>query len=526
MDADGSVGRLLDGGISDQLRAALRNVADATTPDGELKYTARVSWELKKMIACRTYTKHVFQLCHLINGIDAGGRGTGGYLVFFFGLGKAKARTFAHAFDQALASAGGRGERLVRTEAGISMHYDDGEFGVTFGRMPLLAALLEFLIETAGYAEIDAAIEEMLASPSKRKAVEAASNRISRTLYDYLSDHLPSVQNKVKYEQLMAFLQSRKSERLIEIDDEAILEFWLEKSDDPDGGDFRTYQSVFDRFVALIRTLDAGQAYRSADQAAAIGGDFEAGEVDPDELSAAVDAIGEWQSPLAALVNDPVSRIKFLNDGERKALESLMGCGPLARDLPLSLLRYEVFGFSQSRIRQARRKKIADDEMRVLISCRDAETYPQRIARYRQLVDHVERVLRAALYVLMRQSDHEDDDNVVGFHQDDPVGMFNAASRTDTDIDDDQLAAGMSEAQAAFIQFNRAGFKEETIFEPDMIEGFRVGSGAIVAVRQQLERYLVVIAGIDQGLPDLTALCKQDSRVFSAQFGRIYGEAT
>ena len=108
MDANGTIGRLLEGGISEQLRAAIRNVADATTGDGVVKYTTKVSWELKKMIACRTYSRGVLQLCHLINGIDAVSRGTGGYLVFFFGLDKATPGTFGHAFDQSLASPGRR----------------------------------------------------------------------------------------------------------------------------------------------------------------------------------------------------------------------------------------------------------------------------------------------------------------------------------------------------------------------------------------------------------------------------------
>ena len=164
--------------------------------------------------------------------------------------------------------------------------------------------------------------------------------------------------------------------------------------------------------------------------------------------------------------------------------------------------------------------------MRVLIDCQDSETYPQRVARYRQLADHVERVLKAALYALMRQSALEDAENVVGLQQGDSLGMLNAMSSADANIDDDQFESGMSEAQGAFKQFNRAGFDGETIHEPDIVEGFRIGSGAMVAVKDQLERYLAVIASIDRGMPDLAGWGEQDHRVFSAQFDRIYGEAT
>ena len=238
------------------------------------------------------------------------------------------------------------------------MHYMDGEFGISFGRMPLLAALLEFLIETAGYAEVDAAIDEMLMSPFQRVAVEKAANRISRSLYDYLSDHLPTVQNKKKFEQLIAFLQNGPEEGSIEIDDETVLRFWLENSADQQGGDFRTYRSVFDGFVSLMRALDAAQTQQSTQWAVPIGSDFDAGEIEPDSLIAAVDPIGEWQSPLAVLMDDPVNRIKFLNEVERKDLDLLLDRGPLALDLPLSVLRYEVFGLSQSRIRQGLRSHI------------------------------------------------------------------------------------------------------------------------------------------------------------------------
>lgn len=525
MDADGAIGRLLEGGTSEQLRAAIRNVAEATTLDGDLKYSTRVSWGLKKMIACRAYAKDVLQLCHLINAVDAGGRGVERYESFFFCSDQATARTFAHRFDHAFAAQGRRGESLSRTENGISIRYADGIFNVSYGRMPLLAALLEFLIETAGYAEIDAAVEEILSLPSQRAVVEKAANRISRSLYNYLSDHLPTVQNKIKFEQLVAFLQNSSGEGPKEIDDETVLNFWLEHSADPEGGDFRTYRSVFDGFVSLMRALDAAQTQQSTQRAAPIGSDFDAGEIELDSLSATVDPISEWQSPLAVLMDDPVNRIKFLNEVERKDLDLLMGRGPLAIDLPLSVLRYEVFGLSQSRIRQGLRRHITANEMQVLVSCRDAGTYPQRMERYRQLVDHVQRVLKASLYVLMRQSSHEDTENVVGLQQDDPLGMFNSMSDTDTDIDDDRLDFGVSEAEDAFKRFNRAGFKEETIHEPDIVEGFRIGSGAMVAVKGQIERYLAVITGIDAGQPDLADWGEQDRRMFSAQFGCIYGEA-
>ena len=48
----------------------------------------------------------------------------------------------------------------------------------------------------------------------------------------------------------------------------------------------------------------------------------------------------------------------------------------------------------------------------------------------------------------------------------------------------------------------------------------------MVAVKAQIERYLAVIAGIDKERPDLAAWGEQDRRMFSAQFGCIYGEAS
>lgn len=108
MDAREATGRVLEAGKSAELNAAFRNVAEVTTPLGDLKYPPRVCRDLAQVIVCRNYAKPVLQLCHLVNAADACGRGRESYERFFFGGLHPIPRNFMTATEDALAGCGWR----------------------------------------------------------------------------------------------------------------------------------------------------------------------------------------------------------------------------------------------------------------------------------------------------------------------------------------------------------------------------------------------------------------------------------
>ena len=92
----------------------------------------------------------------------------------------------------------------------------------------------------------------------------------------------------------------------------------------------------------------------------------------------------------------------FLTKSVARDLERLVACGKAARQLPLSLMRCEVFGAGQSRITRGRRRRLAPPEMRDLIDASVTESYRDRQRRLDRLSGRIERILHASLYALVR----------------------------------------------------------------------------------------------------------------------------
>ncbi len=71
MDATEAKHQAFQSGISEELVSAFRNAAEATTANGDLIFSRRVSRDLAKHVACRNYTRIILQLCHFVNVVDA-----------------------------------------------------------------------------------------------------------------------------------------------------------------------------------------------------------------------------------------------------------------------------------------------------------------------------------------------------------------------------------------------------------------------------------------------------------------------
>ncbi|MDP6404796.1 MAG: hypothetical protein QF797_06285 [Alphaproteobacteria bacterium] len=517
MDANQATAELLEAGKSGELSAAFQCVAEATTLQGEPRYGPRVCRHLGRLIVCRTYAGTVLQLCHLIVAADACGQGRGRYENFFFGCEPASPPAFIGHIDATLAAGGWRRPGFERGENGITVPYKDGVFTVEFGRMPVLAALFEFLITTLSYTEIAATIATMLERPESQEAVRAAANGIEGMLYHYLNQHLPSVHNQTKFNLILDFFKRRTATGSIAIDDATILEFWQENAGDgSDRGDFRLFRTVSDAFVNFRRALRAADEKAAVEASLPLGSDRETAEFDPKLLLELAEKGDDWRSPLEVLADEPASRIKFLNRQESDTLTTLMEYGPAALSLPLSLLRHEVFGRSQQRITQALRKK-RKDTVPALISCQDTSDYGAWTETLSGLREHLQQVIKASLHVALGQS--ASDDAVIIAP---PANDYEHPSETPSDKA--AIADVLAEAKQAFRSFSRQGFDENNLGDEDIIAGFEAGSAALVATREQIDVFLAALHKIESTESDLGHWFQHDRKVFAGQFARLYGE--
>lgn len=518
---------ILEAGKSSELSAALAAISEATALGGEPKYPPRICRELARIVVCRNYAKSVLQLCHLINAADACARRGESYERLLFGLPQATPRHFRDQLSSMLAANGWRRSGFSLESAAITITYDDGEFVVSFTRMPLLAALLEFIVGMEGYTAIDDILAEMLRAPSVR-AVGNAANAISRRIYAVLSNHLPSVQNMAKFNLILEFLAARGQDGEVEIGDGAVLDFWLDKSGTDVGADagFRTYRTVLDAFMAFARALEIALDRRAAILAAPIGGDGEAGEIDPESLYGLMDAPGQWQSPLPLLEEDPASGIKFLTGREKDALRLLLEMGPLARSLPLSLLRAECFGPAQARLIQALRRVAPSGERRKMAELDDLADYRAQGKSYGELRRRVAKMMLASLHVLLRDRALAGSGNVAALPGREPAEIFRAIADgpeppplpPDEDVHE--------EAARAFRSVARQGFSEDLLEGRSVADGFRAGAGILQAIAQEIDAYLDRFAALDRHSPDLAERFGQDRAIFAKQFKRLYGVTT
>jgi CRISPR/Cas system CSM-associated protein Csm2 small subunit len=527
MDAREATQLVLEAGKSEELKAAFLAVAEVTTPMGELKYPPKVCRDLAKAIACRSYAKSVLQLCHLVNVADACGRGRESYERFFFGGQRATSRNFRAFINEALASRGWRRAGFECTAEGVAIRYSDGVFNVAFPRMPVLTALFEFLIGIENYREVDEILGRMLCDAHDQAAVGTAAKALSRRIYGYLAQHLPSAQNAAKFRHILEFLKGRASDRTVRIDDHTILRFWFDHAVKEDGraSDFRAFRTVLEAFVAFSRALELAADQTAIQRAATVGSDLEASEVDPDDLSSLADLPGEWESPLPLLTEEPVNRVKFLTNREKESLRLLLELGPMSQHLPLSLLRAEVFGRLQARITQALRAKSDERSLHDLIECADAESYGSRQAVYVDLHGQTQRVMQAALHVLLRDQRMTGSGNVSAMRPDDPIAVFEQLGETPEPHDPEELDLALREAGKAFREFSRKGFAERETEDPTIIEGFRHGAGVLLTIAQEIDRILNTLKRIDQDDPDLAGWFQRDGEIFRIQFRRLYGAA-
>jgi hypothetical protein len=384
--------------------------------------------------------------------------------------------------------------------------------------------LLEFIVGMNGYATIDDIFAGMLADPSSR-AVGDAANAISRRIYAYLSDNLPSAQNMAKFNRIHEFLSVRSEDGDVEIGDHAILEFWLDHALGGEGEEsgFRTYRTVLDAFMAFIHALELAEDHQRASHASPIGSDAQAGEVDPESLCGILEAAGQWQSPLPLLEEDPVVRIKLLNGREKDGLRLLLEMGPLARSLPLSLLRAECFGPAQARLTQAMRRGASVTELGAMAECDDVADYRGQGENYGKLRQRAGKMMLATLHVLLRDRAIAEGGNVAALPGRGPAEQFQVLAGA-ADLPplppDEEIH---TEAARAFRGVARQGFSEEDLEEPSVIEGFRAGAGILQVIAQETEAFLGRLAVLDREIPDLAERFGQDREIFAKQFKRLYG---
>lgn len=551
-------------GASGTLKADFLSVAECCAPDGSPKYAKRpvMEWLAKVIVGSgggANKDTPLFELCHLIHTVNCFLGKTDiakERLTFFIGVEKASPSVYRDWFLSKNALSGKVEEHITVDEKGLNLEYPDGTFSIRYGRIPFLAALHEFLCimdQCSFYEQFNELFDTLSLADNQNcditfRKIQDASNSLSSSLRSYRRSNMPQAQHDEKFDKLFNFLKEhnikaatavaakhgkkennmeaeRQSPQRLDVDDKAILDFWLTHSYLEE---FRVYRAVFDNFVKLIKSLETAEVGRNIDHASVIGTDREKHEVEPDDEAASFADYGDWQSPLAVFDEEPAVHVKFFKQkSERQPIELLMKYGPYAKRLPLAFLRLETFGQIQAGISNDLRVKRSQGDLRDRMTCRDAATYLEIQAQLKKIKEHVKQLQLAALYAL-RKNKHQriqQEGNVVSLFDDPLQSEFDAARGRNfsNEIDEEDLEETFGDAKRAFQSFTRAGFTEEELEDEGHLEAFRIGAGALIEVGAQLQNFLSSISRVVRHDSLLEEKFKKDQEIFSNQFHTIYG---
>jgi hypothetical protein len=517
---------VIEGTRSAELAALLDGVRTITA-GGEPKFSPGVQQELAHAVVGRAYAPVLLQLCHLVHVAALAPRQR--VEMFFWGLPNARGSAYAGWVRARLAAAGRAPVPLVADAAGVALDYPDGRFTLAYGRMPLLVAMMEFLVSAFGYPAVLERIEALLTAGTRARTGEIA-NELSRALYGFLAPHLPSAHESRRFQRLVDYMLQRGGGDFSrdDIDDAAILDLWL-TADDPD---FRIYSTVLRGFLRLAEALDHAADSVGMERARPIGTDHEAGELEPAAGAVPPPSADEAGDPLLALQEPPAAAIKLLNQRETAEIAPVMESGGLAGRLALSLLRDRVFGALQARLTEAVRRGGAGGALRVLDGNEATDGYAAWVTRYGALEEHVARAMLASLHLLARAGRPEAVHLILACGQ----GIDLAALRRDQGRGSDvaallqaladpavagaELAALMLRARRAYQSLSRAGFEPDAPSRPDIVDGHAAAAAPLVRLAARVARFRSALARRPVGSWD--ARFADDRALFAARLRTLY----
>ncbi|GAB6052791.1 hypothetical protein JCM17960_16110 [Magnetospira thiophila] len=481
---DEATDRLLWAGSESPLIEDFRAVAESTTPDGRSRHAPRptLDW-LARFIVGQAGGPHkdapLYELCHLIAALGGTSDQRAAFLLAPEGVSAARARArFA--------------DHPGADRDGVTLTSADGPFTIRYGRMPILAALYEFLCGLESYAfypQLEEILGTLMTRAEESAAIREASNALSSHLRRYRKKYLPAARSEGKFTTIAGFLRQRSPENRLHIDDAAILDFWCLHCQSKE---FRGYRAVFDQFTRFMDSLEEAGARMAVDDATPLGLDREAGEIDIADSDRSEPAPPGWTSPLLAFDQPPLSDIKFFKgSSERKPLEPLMTHGPHALRLPLAFLRYDIFGQVQAGITNDLQVGRGADSVARRISCAEAEPYDQRRDLFQKLADHVAQLQKATLHILAPEMP-ETADNVIP----------------------------LEDAARAFKTLTRKGFDETAARR----EAFREAVDELVRLGDLLAGYLTLLDRLDRPTDGLHTQFQADQDIFRDRFQALYGD--
>ncbi len=516
------------GPVAGELEEVFDQVASASAVDSEGNIVERYQKSTLKHLAWhienRAYGPDALRLCHLLRVAAACGN-RGGYKEILWPVQPIRAGVLRQLIPQSPTQFEDMG--IEQNNDSLLIRYSDGTFSLSHAAVAELFGLFEFSATVLGLAFFDELVETLAAPRTTKARVSKLSNHLQSALYTWLAPHVQAIHDQRNGRRITRFLKARNDEDFDaeSANDDAILEFWLSSSSDPNLS-FRLYQTVYAAFRQIARDLKedsdfhgirrAVSTHRAEDEEtdllkhlyASPSGNSHADDDystnNPFEVQS--DPIVEEEKlhdPVKRLESADLSKVRFLNKKDLELIRYLVEDPNAIDEVLRSTLRTGTLGQGQHKLGKHKSGKPA--VLRSAIEEATERSFNDLRTDFRDVSDRLDMAIEASLYVLNRYGADAKNEG-------EPV----------IEMDFQQMAR----ARQAFENINRAGFRQQDMHDAEVIAAHRLASREVTRLKELLERIqlawtrLLEPEGNEQ---HGTAMFREDRELFAAQFVKLYG---
>lgn len=537
-----------DDGPSHELLDLVRTIFDNTVADGRLRHSEQAQQNLLKVLAGHSYAKVIFPLCHFLS-VSAQ---KGVALYHWFAMPQpVTARSLEQGLQSASSTPVGRHQKTIGKVIRQNQSFD-----VNLAHIAKHSALLDLILEVVGYDQLEA-FYNCLATAKSQQDVTAISNDISREMYHFLKNHMATATAEKKARSLRDFLAARygadQTIGVSDIDDELIVDFWIQFSLDADSK-FRLYSNCVQNWVRFRHAIRAGTGSRFQHEAS-LDALNEQGQaaldlIDQQTTQTMFDDVGDdglMGSQLSKISPAELQTIKLVTTTEHDQIAQLLGFGDDGPALIVTILRLATFGSVQARLIEASRQK--KNQPNAMDNAVHSTAYDIVIEQIKQLNDTMEGLAEAAAFSLylarspafvyaalpLANADEQKAMRNVGAHVRsgltgpvDEQELIEQISVTLLDTAPDVMPLLLHRLQQAKKKYRRKGLgklptEDVETWTAELANGIEILSRLAPPLNRLVSNNPAVITA-QSGAPSLQSRCIADWDLFFDHFRQIYGQ--
>lgn len=539
-----------DDGPSNELLDLVRTIFDDTVADGRLRHSEQARQNLLKVLAGHSYAKVIFPLCHFLS-VSAQ---KGVALYHWFAMPQpVTARSLEQGLQSAVSTPVGRHQKTI----GEVIRHNQ-TFDVNLAHIAKHSALLDLIMEVVGYDQLEV-FYNRLATAKSRQDVTAISNEISREMYHFLKNHMATASAEKKARSLRNFLAARygadQTIGVSDIDDELIVDFWIQFSLDADSK-FKLFSNCVQNWVIFRHAIRAATSSRfqheSSLEALNEHGRAALDRIDHQTAQTMFDDVDDdvlMGSQLSKISPAELQMIKLITTTEHDQIAQFLDFGDDGPALIVTILRLATFGPVQARLTEASRQK--KNQLSVMDSAVHPTTYDMVIDQIKLLNDTVEGLAEAAafslylarspafVYAALPLADADEQKAMQDVGADlrwglkgpiDEKELIEQISVTLLDTAPDVMPLLFRRLQQAKKKFRRKGLgklptEDVETWTAELTNGIEILLRLAPPLSRLVSNNLTAITS-QPGAPSLQSRCIADRELFFDHFRQIYGQTS